>query len=89
MPKAEISWKRTDADGVKWQVYAQHVGRDWIFYARERRYDRWEHTEKPPLEDWLSLLDAIERGVPRRRYKPDELDRVRQKIRELFPEAEF
>ena len=29
MPKAEISWKRVTDDGVKLQVYAQRVGREW------------------------------------------------------------
>jgi hypothetical protein len=89
MPKAEISWKRVDAEGTKFQVYAQHVGREWIFYIRQRRYDQWQPLKHPPLEDWLALLDAIERGVPRRRYPPDEAALVRKRIREIFPEAEF
>ena len=35
MPKAEISWRRVTQDGVRIQVYAQHVGRDWRFFTRE------------------------------------------------------
>jgi hypothetical protein len=89
MPKAEISWKRVGDDGESFQVYAQHVGREWRFFRRQRRYDQWQRLERPPLEDWLELLDALERLVPRRRYQPDELDRVRKKVRELFPRAEF
>ena len=89
MPKAEISWKRVDAEGTKLQIYAQRIGREWIFHIRQRRYDPWQPLENPPLEDWLALLDAIERSVPRRRYPPDEITRVRKRIRELYPEAEF
>ena len=89
MPKAEISWKRLTADGISLQVYAQHVGRDWRFFAREKRYDRWQRIEEPPLEDWLELLHAIQRRIPRRRVRPEEEARVRKTIRERFPEAEF
>lgn len=49
MPKAEISWKRVNEEGVRLQVYAQHVGRDWRFFVRERRYDRWQAVAEPPL----------------------------------------
>jgi hypothetical protein len=89
MPKAEISWKRVTAEGVSLQVYAQHVGRDWLFFAREKRYDCWQRIEEPPLEDWLELLDAIQRRIHRRRIRPEEDSRVRKTIRERFPEAEF
>jgi hypothetical protein len=87
MPKAEISWKRVTEDGVRLQVYAQHVGRDWLFFRRERRYDQWQVVLEPPLEDWLELLDAIQRLINRRRIRPEEEDRVKKSIRERFPEA--
>ena len=87
MPKAEVSWKRVTAEGVKIQVYAQHVGRDWRFFARERRYDRWQPVKHPPLEDWLELLDAVQRLINRRRLRPQEEDRITKTIREQFPEA--
>jgi hypothetical protein len=89
MPKAEISWKRVTDEGLRLQVYAQHVGRDWRFFAREKRYDRWQAIPEPPLEDWLELLDAIQRLINRRRIKPDEEDRVKKTIREKFPEAKL
>ena len=60
MAKAEISWRRITAEGVRLQVYARHVGRDWRFFARERRYDLWQAVPEPPLEDWLELLDAVD-----------------------------
>jgi hypothetical protein len=87
MPKAEISWKRVTDEGVKLQVYAQHVGRDWIFFHRLKRFDQWQLVPEPPLEDWMELLDALQRLITRRRYQPDDEDRLRAKIRERFPEA--
>jgi len=66
MAKAEISWKRTTAEGDPLQVYVQHVGREWRFFARERRHDQWQTIGEPPLEDWLELLDAIQRRIQRR-----------------------
>ena len=87
MPKAEISWRRETAEGEKLQVYAQHVGREWKFFAREKRFDQWQAVEEPPLEDWLALLDSIRRRVNRRLLPPAEEERVRQRIRERFPEA--
>ena len=89
MPKAEISWKRLDEAGEKLQVTAQRVGREWIFSARHRRFDRWITQEEPPLEDWLELLDALRRLMNRRRFMPEEIEHVEDMIRERFPEAEF
>jgi hypothetical protein len=87
MPKAEISWKRVTDDGVKLQVYAQHVGRDWRFFHREKRFDVWQPVKDPPLEDWMALLDAMQRLITRRRYQPDDEVRLRKQIRERYPEA--
>jgi len=87
MAKAEISWKRTTEDGVRLQVYARHVGRDWRFFVRERRYDRWQAVADPPLEDWLALLDSVQRRINRRLLRPEEEARVKKSIRERFPEV--
>ena len=87
MPKAEISWKRTTDEGIKIQVYARHVGRDWLFFTREKRYDQWQEVPQPPLVDWLELLDAVQRLINRRRLRPEEEERVKKSIRERFPEA--
>lgn len=87
MPKAEISWKRVTDQGVRIQVYAQHVGRDWLFFAREKRYDRWQAVNPPPLEDWIELLDAVKRLINRRRVRPEEEERIRKTIRERFPDS--
>ena len=89
MPKAEISWKRVTEEGEKLQVYAQHVGRDWKFFHRGKRYDVWQPVKEPPLEDWLELLDAMQRLVNRRRYQPADEELLRGQIRARSPEAEF
>jgi len=89
MPKAEISWKMRTPEGEPRQVYAQHVGDRWLFFERARRHENWREMEEPPLEDWLELLDAIERRVTRRLLRPEEPNRVRKVIRERFPDVRF
>jgi hypothetical protein len=89
MPKAEIAWKRVTEDGEKLQVYAQHVGREYHFFQRAKRFDVWQRVKEPPLEDWLELLDAVVRLVNRRRYQPDDEKRLRAQIIEKFPEADI
>jgi hypothetical protein len=89
MPKAEISWKRITDEGVKLQVYAQRVSQDWRFFERQRRFEQWQPVPEPPLEDWLALLDAVQRLVTRRRLQPDDEARLRQRIRERFPETQL
>jgi hypothetical protein len=87
MPKAEISWKCVTESGLKLQVYAQHIGKGWHFFHREKRYDQWHRVENPPLEYWLALLDAVQRLIVRRRYQPDDEEELRELIRESYPEA--
>jgi len=89
MAKAEISWKRITPEGITLQVYVQHVGRAWRFFARERRYDQWQPVEEPPLEDWLELLGAVQRRINRRLLRPEEEARVKNSIRQRFPEAQI
>jgi hypothetical protein len=88
MAKAEISWKRVTEGGIHLQVYAQHVGRDWRFFVRERRYDLWQAVKEPPVEDWLKLLNSVKRRINRRLLRPEEEDRIKKSIRERFPDAE-
>jgi hypothetical protein len=89
MAKAEVSWRRVTEEGVNVQAYAQHVGREWRFFTRERRFDQWQAVENPPLEDWLELLDAVQRRINRRLLRPEEEGRIKKSIRERFPEAEI
>lgn len=88
--RAEISWNRKDAEtGIKYQVYAHHVGNRWLFFIRQRRFDNWQSLPEPPLEDWLELLDGVTRRVQRRTQRPEELARLRKTIMEKFPGAEI
>ncbi|MFM2295236.1 MAG: hypothetical protein RLZZ350_1649 [Verrucomicrobiota bacterium] len=89
MPKAEISWKRVTDDGEKLQVYAQHIGREWHFFHRSKRFDEWTPVPKPPLEDWLELLDSVRRLINRRRYQPIDEEKLTRRIREHFPGVEL
>lgn len=89
MAKAEISWVRTNEEGEKLQIYAHHVGDQWKFYVRQRRFDQWQFVEDPPLEDWLELLDGVRRRVQRRLVRPEEVQRIEKAIRERFPEAKL
>jgi len=41
------------------------------------------------LEDWLELLDAVQRRIARRLLRPEEESRLKQTIRELYPEADL
>lgn len=84
--KAEVGWTRVNEEGVKLDVYARLVGREWEFFARAKRYDQWQAIKDPILEDWLSLLDAMRRLITRRRYQPDDEKRLVARIRERFPE---
>jgi hypothetical protein len=85
MPKAEISWRRETPEGEKLQCYAQHVGKQWLFYKREKRFDQWQPVPNPPVEDWLALLDSVRRRITRRLQRPEEEDRLCKIIAERFP----
>jgi hypothetical protein len=85
MPKAEISWRRQTPDGGELQCYAQHVGRQWRFFQREKRFDRWQAVPCPPLEDWLALLDSVRRRINRRLLRPEEEGKLLKIISEQYP----
>ncbi len=87
MAKAEISWKRFTPEGERLQVYVQHIGKEWRFFARGKRYDQWQPVPNPPLEDWLELLDAVQRLINRRRLRPEEEAKIRKSIIEKYPDA--
>src|ERR1051325_10135978 len=72
MGRAEISWKKRTEEGEKREVYAKHVGDQWLFYSREKRFDDWEPLAQPPLDDWLELLDGVRRRIGRRRRAGDQ-----------------
>jgi hypothetical protein len=89
MAKGEISWVRVNEEGLKLQVYARRIGTQWNFYVREKRFYDWQDLERPPLEDWLELLDGVRRRARRRLVRPEEIGRIERIIRERFPEGKL
>ena len=87
MAKAEIRWKTKSEEGVKREVYVHCVGNEWKFFEREKRYDDWQPLERPSLEDYMELLDGVQRRIARRLMRPEEEQRVKRMIREAYPEA--
>ena len=89
MTKSAITWKRLSPEGDKVEVEARRAGDQWRFFTRARRYDPWQAVASPPLEDWLTLLDAIRRRIGRGLLRSEDLGRVEEVIRERFPSAEL
>lgn len=87
--RGEISWKMRTAEGERREYYARLRGGRWRFYARSRRFERWEPLPEPSLAEWLKLLDGVQRRVPRRLCDPEEPERIRREIQRRFPEAEL
>lgn len=80
MPKRDISWTRRNDAGERVEIYVEQTGDRWIFHSRERRPEPWQIVDDPPLEDWLELLDAVERRIGRQLMKPLEAERIRKII---------
>jgi hypothetical protein len=78
--KRDISWTRRNDAGERVEIYVEQNGDRWIFYSRERRPEPWQVVADPPLEDWLELLDAVERRIGRQLMKPIEAERIRKTI---------
>ena len=87
--KGEISWKGRTADGERREIYVKHQGDQWLFHERSKRYENWERLENPSLDDWLELLDGVQRRIQRRLFKPEEEARLKKLIRKNFPEADI
>jgi len=86
--KGEIGWKRRDEEGNRVKICAEPAGDRWRFYRQYRRFEQWEEIPEPPLEDWLNLLDAIQRRIARKKI-PEGTDRkLARLIKTLFPEAD-
>lgn len=87
MPKGQISWKGRTAEGERREVYVHTTGAEWKFYERGKKFEQWTPLPNPPLDDWLELLDAVQRRIQRRLMEPKDEKRVRQRIHERFPGA--
>jgi hypothetical protein len=89
MARDNIEWVRKNAEGEKIEIKAHQIRERWDFYWRPGRTWGWNVLEAPLLEDWLEVLDGVERRVNRRQYPLDEPAKVRRLIRERYPDAEF
>lgn len=68
-----IEW--TDKDprtGAKRSVRAEKFAKRWTFAVRAGRFASWEPVAHASLDMWETLLDAIERRIPRREGVTDE-----------------
>ena len=85
----EIEWTDEDpATGAKRSVRAARFARKWTFKVRFRRYETWQ-TVAPSRDMWETLLDALERRLPRREGVTDaDLKDVRASIAKLPAEGE-
>lgn len=86
--RGDISWKTRTLEGERREVSARRHGKGWQFRERGGRYEPWQVVKEPNLEDWLKLLDGVERRVPRRLCDPGEPARIRRLILRDYPEAE-
>lgn len=89
MSRAQISWKSQNEDGEKIEVYSEKVGDRWMFYRRPGRYDEWLPHTNPTLEDWLILLDNVQRRIQRKWFRPEEELRLIKKIQQTFPSEDL
>jgi len=62
-----IEWTDKDPEtGAKRSVRAEKFARKWAFQVRFRRHTNWENAPQVTREMWETLLDALERRLPRR-----------------------
>ena len=87
--KGEIGWKRRDEEGNRVKICAEPNGDQWRFYQQVKRFEQWEEVAEPPLEDWLSLLDAVRRRISRKKIPEQDEKKLVRLIRARFPEAEI
>lgn len=68
-----IEWTEKDPEtGAKRSVRAEKFARKWTFQVRSGRYTNWETVPQVTRDMWETLLDALERRLPRREGVTDE-----------------
>lgn len=68
-----IEWTDKDPEtGAKRSVRAEKFARKWTFSVRFRRHTAWEPAPQVSRDMWETLLDALERRLPRREGVTDE-----------------
>ena len=75
----QIEWTDEDpVSGEKRYVQAEKFARKWSFRIRFRRRTNWQSPPEVTREMWETLLDALERRLPRREgVTDDDLKQVR------------
>jgi len=63
----EIKWNDTDPEsGERRFIRAERFGGFWKFHYRRTRRGEWTRLHPPTIEMWETVLDALERRIPRR-----------------------
>lgn len=80
-----IEWTDKDPEsGAKRTVRAEKFARKWTFRIQFRRYTNWEPVPHPTRDMWETLLDALERRLPRREGVTDaDVKQVRATVQAL------
>jgi len=76
-----------DRDRREAAVYARHVGREWLFFQREKRFGSMATHAGTRLEDWLNCstwwAERLHHASPLSGRTSEE--HLRHRIRERFP----
>ncbi len=86
----EVQWTETDpATAAKRFVRVTRFAGRWSFVVRAKRREDWEAVV-PTRDLWETLLEALERRLPRREgITEDDLKAVRKTLAGLKPPPEF
>lgn len=78
-----IEWTDKDPEsGAKRTVRAERFARKWTFRVQFGRYTNWQPVPRPTADMLESLLDALERRLPRREgVTDDDVKQVRAALR--------
>ncbi len=81
----EVQWTDTDPEtGERRFVSAERFARRWSFKVRFKRRELWKKNVRYTRDMWETLLEALERRLPRREGVTEEdLKEVRKMLAEL------
>lgn len=85
--RSDIGWRSRDSEGRRIEVRARKEGAVWKISQREKRFETWQPYENPPLEEWETLLDAVQRRIARQLLRPEEEERLKALIAQSYPDA--
>jgi hypothetical protein len=86
----EIEWTDTDpATGARRFVRAERFARVWTFRVRARRRTDWEPPPAVTREMWETLLDALERRLPRREVSEQDIADVKKVLARFRDPPQF